>query len=142
MVPESAWSRPPITLSRVDLPAPERPSSTTNSPSRTPRSTWTRASTRRPASKCLQTCSTTAASVTVAIDRLRRQDRDVILLEAQTHALLERELLDVRARQLYAAGAVHDHQLVRDHRIAGAGPPRLGRGLAVADLDHLPRESL
>src|SRR6266705_5714550 len=135
MLPASGRSSPPIRLSSVLLPAPDRPSSTTSSDSFTSMSTPTRASTRRPVLKCFDTCRTTAASGMVGVSRVGRQDRDVVLLQAEAHALLQGELFDVRARKLDPPRAVHDHQLLRDERLMRPRPPRLGRRLPVADLD-------
>src|SRR5204863_1187977 len=109
--PESGRSSPPSRLSSVLLPAPDRPSSTTSSPSSIARSTSISASTRRPVLKCLETWWATAASLMFRVARFRRKDRDPVLVEVQPHAVLQRELLDVRLGKLDPARAIHDHEL-------------------------------
>ena len=67
-------------------------------------------------------------------------DADVVGLQAQAHAPLELERLDVGARQLKPPGAVEDGELLGDDLVVAVigdrgAPKGLGRGPSVADGD-------
>src|SRR5256885_9882420 len=136
-VPASGRSRPPISDSSVDLPAPDRPSRTSISPSRTSRSASLTASTVRPpvAKRRVSPRATTTSPIGWI-------DPQVVVLHVHPDPLAQAQLLDMGPRQLQPAGAVHDHQLVRGIAGPGLAPAGLRAGAPVANLDDAVDEAV
>src|SRR5581483_11516993 len=144
--PSLASSRPAITRSSVDLPQPDGPTSTRNSPS--PISSETRSTATTSPPNTLLTLSRRISATAVTLDLYRHRARNsMALTTCETGSIVEarrpheREAEDHQAEPRQAAGAGADRAARRGHRDSLRASAERGSRRVAAHDPRGPRRS-